>query len=88
MKKEILSVLLMWYCYLLKIPLLWLGLSQRIWQTYQNESNDEIVKRYLDENFFKLKKEGFNLSVNTNYNEFSGISCYADRINYANILVV
>ena len=25
---------------------------QRIWQTYQNESNDEIVKRYLDENFF------------------------------------
>ena len=88
MKKEILSVLLMWYCYLLKIPLLWLGLSQRIWQTYQNESNDEIVKRYLDENFFKLKKEGFNLSVNTNYNKFSGISCYADRINYANILVV
>ena len=51
-EKEILSVLLMWYCYLLKIPLLWLGLSQRIWQTYQNESNDEIVKRYLDENFF------------------------------------
>ena len=86
-KKEILSVLLMWYCYLLKIPLLWLGLSQRIWQTYQNESNDEIVKRYLDENFFN-EKEGFNLSVNTNYNEFSGISCYADRINYANILVV
>ena len=34
------------------LPLLWLGLSQRIWQTYQNESNDEIVKRYLDENFF------------------------------------
>ena len=31
---------------------MWLGLSQRIWQTYQNESNDEIVKRYLDENFF------------------------------------
>ena len=58
---------------------------QRIWQTYQNESNDEIVKRYLDENFFKLKKEGFNLSVNTNYNKFGGISCYADRINYANI---
>lgn len=37
---------------------------------------------------FLIEKEGFNLSVNTNYNEFSGISCYADRINYANILVV
>lgn len=44
-----------------------------------------MPKRYLDENFFKLKKEGFNLSVNTNYNKFGGISCYADRINYANI---
>ena len=25
------------------------------------------------------------MSVNTNYNKFGGISCYADRINYANI---
>lgn len=58
---------------------------QRIWQTYEKEGNDKRVKKILDENFFELKNKGFNLSINTNYNKFKGILCYADRINYANI---
>lgn len=58
---------------------------QRIWQTYDKECNNGIVKKILEENFSKLKKQGFNLSVNANYNKFGGILCYADRINYANI---
>lgn len=58
---------------------------QRIWQTYEKEGNDNLVKSTLDENFIKLKKAGFNLSINANYHKFGGILCYADRINYANI---
>ncbi|WP_455664570.1 radical SAM protein [Phocaeicola sp.] len=58
---------------------------QRIWQTIENEGNDDDVKKVLDENFAKLKSSGFNLSVDTNYRVFKGILCYADRMNYANI---
>lgn len=58
---------------------------QRIWQTYEKEGSDETVKKVLDENFTKLKENGFRLSFNTSYNIFKGILCYADRENYANI---
>lgn len=58
---------------------------QRIWQTYEKEGSDEMVKKVLDDNFAKLKESGFRLSFNTSYNIFKGILCYADRKNYANI---
>lgn len=46
---------------------------QRIWQTFENEGNDDSVKKVLGENFTKLKNSGFNLSVDINYRVFKGI---------------
>lgn len=56
---------------------------KRVWQTYETKKQKTPVG--LKENKDNIRKMCFNSAYHTSVAAFSGYSCYADRLNYANI---
>lgn len=56
---------------------------KRVWQTY--ETKKQQTPEGLKENKERMRNMCFNSSCCTNNAVFAGYSCYADRLNYANI---
>lgn len=58
---------------------------QRVWQTYDNETDTESNRIVLQQNKKQIIQEKFKLSKDLLFTLHKGCVCYADRVNYANI---
>jgi uncharacterized protein len=58
---------------------------QRVWQTYEREGSDELVKQSLAENKRFLVEAGFKVSRNIQFAPYKGNICYGDKPTYVNV---
>lgn len=58
---------------------------QRVWQTYDKESESHEKHSMLQQNKRNIAHAGFNVSTGGFFNLHKGCVCYADRKNYAHI---